>query len=573
MPHYLVRPILTKIMPKNKTAPASQLIGFAKSKCDVDGNFPPSLVQKIRTILFGSRHGDGENINVVDENGWTALMHTTQQSNVKLVECLLNRDNVLLTLHNAQLNDVRMAVNADVAKRGGLSHRKMRSSELPLPTEQELPADKKADVNISGKYGWTALMAAAKNGNVEILGLLLDAGANIDASTTSARILYDYGLTPLMIAVENNRIGAVEFLLAKGADLVICTKSSRTALGGRTALGIAIKQGNFEIEKILRTKLQEKFPETAIIPNTEAQNVAPSQTSRGDNSSLQTYFRRMSSSVAPSSVPPIVKTPDSEKDANMSEDPSPSSNPSILVGKPSSESPHAQISIPTELSSPRQIDRTASEMQVVSLSTTLSSICTSAVTSLESSPRPEERQTRAGGGQITDRSNISYPLFAFLPTNLSPRTSSSENSPSQTPRSDSEEIAIKNTHNEKPEEWVKVAKGNPEYELALQILDFARSGNVENIRNLLGKTPSTPIDVDFYLPSEGFTPLMHAAYRGEKEMVECFVNAGADVNLADNVGQTALMHAIYRRSERGDRFSFAGRSGCNYYRPTWLQCS
>ena len=41
----------------------------------------------------------------------------------------------------------------------------------------------------------------------------------------------------------------------------------------------------------------------------------------------------------------------------------------------------------------------------------------------------------------------------------------------------------------------------------------------------------------------GDTPLMFAAYHGHLHCVEAWVNSGADVNSANSVGDTALIHA------------------------------
>ena len=56
------------------------------------------------------------------------------------------------------------------------------------------------------------LCAAAGDGNLEIVALLLDRGANIDIGDS-----WDY--TPLEAAATNNRIQVMELLLARGASV------------------------------------------------------------------------------------------------------------------------------------------------------------------------------------------------------------------------------------------------------------------------------------------------------------------------------------------------------------------
>lgn len=56
------------------------------------------------------------------------------------------------------------------------------------------------------------ILAAAESGRVDILELLLDHGANIDATNA-------YGQTPLMIASRSSRFDAARLLIERGADV------------------------------------------------------------------------------------------------------------------------------------------------------------------------------------------------------------------------------------------------------------------------------------------------------------------------------------------------------------------
>src|SRR3990167_5297602 len=57
-----------------------------------------------------------------------------------------------------------------------------------------------------------AIKEAAGAGFIEIVNILLDAGADIEARNS-------YGFTPLLSAVEHNHIDTVNLLLARGADV------------------------------------------------------------------------------------------------------------------------------------------------------------------------------------------------------------------------------------------------------------------------------------------------------------------------------------------------------------------
>ena len=85
-----------------------------------------------------------------------------------------------------------------------------------------------ADVN---KTGWTALHYAATNAHLEIMQLLLDEHAYIDAESPN-------GSTPLMMAAQYGSAAAVRLLLEAGADPTLKNQLQLTAtdfarLGGR----------------------------------------------------------------------------------------------------------------------------------------------------------------------------------------------------------------------------------------------------------------------------------------------------------------------------------------------------
>ncbi len=77
-----------------------------------------------------------------------------------------------------------------------------------------------ADVN---KPGWTPLHYAATNGHLEIINLLLENHAYIDAASPN-------GSTPLMMAAHYGTPAAVKLLLDAGADPLLKNEQSLTAI-------------------------------------------------------------------------------------------------------------------------------------------------------------------------------------------------------------------------------------------------------------------------------------------------------------------------------------------------------
>ena len=97
--------------------------------------------------------------------------------------------------------------------------------------------DKFTGVSTRGSFNDTPLHVAAVRGDVHIIGLLLDAGAEID-------VRGEYGHTPLHEAVGQGHTEAVKLLLAKGAD-------PRTQNDwGETARDTALFGGKHEIEML-----------------------------------------------------------------------------------------------------------------------------------------------------------------------------------------------------------------------------------------------------------------------------------------------------------------------------------
>ncbi len=97
-------------------------------------------------------------------------------------------------------------------------------------------AKKGLDVNYADENGATPLILAARNGRVEAVGALLDAGADMElAAEYPAQVD-----TPLSAAVQNSASSAVvvELLLTRGAKLDGRGRDGRTALMAAAARGL-----------------------------------------------------------------------------------------------------------------------------------------------------------------------------------------------------------------------------------------------------------------------------------------------------------------------------------------------
>ncbi len=88
--------------------------------------------------------------------------------------------------------------------------------------------------------GQTPLYAAAQNGHLEIVRFLVESGADKDQART------DIGATPLSTAAEHGHLEVVRFLVESGAD-----KNQGRADTGATPLSLAAEHGHLEVVRFL----------------------------------------------------------------------------------------------------------------------------------------------------------------------------------------------------------------------------------------------------------------------------------------------------------------------------------
>jgi ankyrin repeat protein len=127
----------------------------------------------------------------------------------------------------------------------------------------KLLLDNKADVNVVAKDGTTALMLAAEVGNTEIVKSLLDKGANANITRTqNGEILTDgpndtsvkitRGTNSLNLAISSGNLETVRLLLPHVSKEVLNTRDNN----GMTPLMIAAKSNNTEMVNAL---LSQKY--------------------------------------------------------------------------------------------------------------------------------------------------------------------------------------------------------------------------------------------------------------------------------------------------------------------------
>ena len=76
----------------------------------------------------------------------------------------------------------------------------------------------------------------------------------------------------------------------------------------------------------------------------------------------------------------------------------------------------------------------------------------------------------------------------------------------------------------------------------MTLFDAIRSGSLTNVELLLEQDPNLVNITD----PKGFSPLVLSTYLGFGDIAKALIDAGADVNLQDKVGNTALMGVCFK---------------------------
>jgi ankyrin repeat protein len=171
-------------------AAAIVAIGFSSAIAGSYEDWFQSL-KRDEPALVGYLMRQGFDPNTIDPNGVQSLYYALREGSLKSAELLL------------------ASPKTKVDERTPADETPLMMASLRGQTEiaRKLIA-RGADVN---KTGWTPLHYAATSGHVDIIKLLLDESAYIDAESPN-------GTTPLMMAAHYGTREAARFLLQAGAD-------------------------------------------------------------------------------------------------------------------------------------------------------------------------------------------------------------------------------------------------------------------------------------------------------------------------------------------------------------------
>ena len=177
--------------------------------------------------------------------------------------------------------------------------------------------DSGADINSGNRYKATALFFAADKGHVEVIKLLIERGADVNALDSF------YKFRPLMMALMNNHTPAAALLLERGSEgavdalvmgvqrknvpLVTAALGSKrvTSANLQTAMGLAKRDGTPEIVALIEKKIASMPAEAATPAVTVDPAVLKSYagTYRNDNATMMLTLKGDQLLIQPQGAP------------------------------------------------------------------------------------------------------------------------------------------------------------------------------------------------------------------------------------------------------------------------------
>ncbi|KAI8496168.1 hypothetical protein Bbelb_260090 [Branchiostoma belcheri] len=177
---------------------------------DKDGTTPLHSAATVRDLDYARRLlQHGARVDIVDNKGLTALHISADKADTQLLQLLLQQG-VSQALVNQKTNDDATPLHVVITAKAYYSKNHAAHDRKKIPAVRLL-IDNGADLT-SQNHGLTPLHLAAEAGYLDIVKMLVEAGANIHAEAPFTC------LTPLDMAKHRKKQDVVDYLLAKAAE-------------------------------------------------------------------------------------------------------------------------------------------------------------------------------------------------------------------------------------------------------------------------------------------------------------------------------------------------------------------
>ena len=210
-------------------------------------------------------------VNIADDKGYTALHSAVDKGHVDVVQVLIDagadidaknnmgRSPLFWAWKRGKLDIVKVLVKAGadvcVTDNKGDTCLSLTAANGRTETVRYLVGLPEVDVNIADEKDFTALHSAVDEGHVDVVQVLIAAGADIEAKD-------EMGRTPLHVASENGNMAIVKMLVKAGADVRVAQNE------GDTYIDIASAKGHTDTVRYLMNLPEVDVKQTDKLGNT-----------------------------------------------------------------------------------------------------------------------------------------------------------------------------------------------------------------------------------------------------------------------------------------------------------------
>jgi ankyrin repeat protein len=203
--------------------PSAQLLIRAKARVNVanENNVTPISLACTNgsAAMVSALVAAGADPNIAQTTGETPLMTCARTGNVDAVNTLLSRGasiNAKESLHQQTalmwaVSEQHREVARALVAHGADIHARSSVRGAGRPKSGVSVAQTPVEIGTGGSGGFTALLFAARVGDVDLARMLLENGADVNETAAD-------GSTPLIVAALRGHVAVAKFLLDRGAD-------------------------------------------------------------------------------------------------------------------------------------------------------------------------------------------------------------------------------------------------------------------------------------------------------------------------------------------------------------------